>query len=167
MLWPINSLTAIDGHDRQFFNKLLCSLVTSTLLVRCHHLIARKLAVLFGFNRGIRSFYTACRFDELSRGSVSCLLNASFEKRHHNATTRFFTPKSMTMASAGAIRGEYWPNRGVQWHIYTRSLDLPYWYWAMCPASYRLTHMAFKMARKAGACFSFVDFMSCITVARS
>ena len=22
-----------------------------------------------------------------------------------------------TMASAGAIRGEYWPDRGVQWHL--------------------------------------------------
>jgi hypothetical protein len=33
-------------------------------------------------------------------------MNASFEKQFHNATTRFFTPKSMTMASAGTIRGE-------------------------------------------------------------
>jgi hypothetical protein len=43
-------------------------------------LIARKLAVLFGFNHGVQSFYAACRFDELSRGFVSCLLNASFKK---------------------------------------------------------------------------------------
>jgi hypothetical protein len=49
-------------------------------------LIARKLAMLFGFNRGIHPFYAACRFDELTRGSVSCLFNASFEKRFHNAT---------------------------------------------------------------------------------
>ena len=69
-------------------------------------MIARKLAVLFGFNRSVQPFYAACRFDELSRGSVSCHLNASFEKQFHNITTRFFTPKSMTMASAGAIRGE-------------------------------------------------------------
>ena len=61
---------------------------------------------LFGFNRGVRPFYAARRFDKLCRGSVSCLLNASFEKRFHNATTRFFTPKLMTMASAGAIRGK-------------------------------------------------------------
>ena len=67
-------------------------------------MIDKKLAVLFGFNRSIRPFYAACRFDELSRGSVSCLFNASFEKQFHNSTTRFFTPKSMTMASAGAIR---------------------------------------------------------------
>jgi len=44
------------------------------------------------------------------------------------------------------------------------ALDLPYW--AMRLASYRLTRMAFEMARKAGACFSVVDFMSCITVAK-
>ena len=74
------------------------------IFVRCQRLIARKLAELFGFNRGVRPFYAACCFDELSRGSVSCLFNASFEKQFHNATTRFFTPKSMTMASAGAIQ---------------------------------------------------------------
>jgi hypothetical protein len=59
-------------------------------------LIARKLALLFGFNRGVPLFYAACRFDELSRESVSCLFNTSFEKRFHNATTQFFTPKLMT-----------------------------------------------------------------------
>jgi hypothetical protein len=32
--------------------------------------------------------------------------------------------------------------------------------------SYRLTRMTFEMAREAGACFSFVDFMSCITTAK-
>ena len=69
-------------------------------------MIARKIAVLFGFNRGVRHFYAARRVDELSGGSVSCFLNASFEKQFHNATTQFFTPNSMTMASAGAIRGE-------------------------------------------------------------
>jgi hypothetical protein len=44
------------------------------------------------------------------------------------------------------------------------ALDLPYW--AMCLASYRLTHMTLEMAREAGACFSVVDFMSCITIAK-
>ena len=29
------SLTAIGGHDRQFFDKLLWGLVTSTIFVRC------------------------------------------------------------------------------------------------------------------------------------
>ena len=76
------------------------------------------LALLFGFNLGVPAFYAACHFDEMSRGSVLCLFNTSFENRFHNAATRFFTPKLMTMASAGAIRGEYcWPDRGVQWHL--------------------------------------------------
>jgi hypothetical protein len=44
------------------------------------------------------------------------------------------------------------------------ALDLPYW--AICSASYRLIRMAIKMAREAGACFSFINFMSCITVAK-
>ena len=30
-----NSLQAIDAHERQLINKLLCSLVTSTIFVRC------------------------------------------------------------------------------------------------------------------------------------
>jgi hypothetical protein len=32
----------------------------------------------------------------------------------HNATTQFFMPKSMTMASARAIQGKYLPDGGVQ-----------------------------------------------------
>jgi hypothetical protein len=35
----------------------------------------------------------------------------------------------------------------------------------MRSALYRLTRMAFETAHEAGACFSVVDFMSCITVA--
>jgi len=45
------------------------------------------------------------------------------------------------------------------------ALDLPYW--AMRSTPYRLTHiMTIEMARKAGACFSVVYFLSCITVAK-
>jgi hypothetical protein len=39
----------------------------------------------------------------------------ALEQQFHNATTHFFTPFSMTMASAGAIRGKYLSNGGVQW----------------------------------------------------
>jgi hypothetical protein len=46
------------------------------------------------------------------------------------------------------------------------ALDLPYWYWAMRLASYRLIRMAIKMACKAGPFFSVVDLMSCITIAK-
>ena len=69
-------------------------------------MIARKLAKFFCFNHGIQPVYAACRFNDLSRGSVLCLLNASFKKQFHNATTRFVMPKLMTMVSAGVIRGE-------------------------------------------------------------
>ena len=113
----INSLIAIGRHDGQRKNELRARVVFPRIFVCFWCVIARKLAVLFGFNRGIRLFYAARRFDELSRGSVSCLLNASFEKQFHNSTTRFFTPKSMTMASAGAIRGEYSPYGGIQWRL--------------------------------------------------
>jgi hypothetical protein len=52
-------------------------------------------------------------------------------------------PKSMTMASAGAIRDKYSPD-GV-------ALDLPYW--AMRSAPYHLICMAIEMAREVGAFF--------------
>ncbi len=118
--YAINSLTAKGGHDRPLFDKLLWWLVTSAIFVRYQRLIARKLAVLFGFNCGSGPFYAACCFDALSRESFSCLLNASFKTgvSLHNTTTLFFEPKSMTMASAGAIRGKYSHDGGVQeWHL--------------------------------------------------
>ncbi len=127
-------------------------------------MIARKLAVLFSFNRGIQPFYAVCRFDEPSRGSVLCLLNASFEKRYPQRHNSIFYVEIDD-------HGIRWGNTGQilarsQHSVASRvALVLPYW--AMCSASYRLTRMAFKMARKAGACFSVVDFMSCIkTVAK-
>ncbi len=33
--YVVTSLTAIGGHDRQFFDKLLWGLITSTVFVRC------------------------------------------------------------------------------------------------------------------------------------
>ena len=66
----VNSLTAMGAHERPLFNKLLCRLVTSTIVVCSQRLIARKLSELFGFNPGIPPFYAARRFNELSRGSV-------------------------------------------------------------------------------------------------
>ena len=83
----INSLTAIDGHDCPLFNKLRACAVSPQISVCCQCLMARKVAELFGLNCGIRPFYAACCFDELSRGSASCLLNASFKtvvSQRHN-----------------------------------------------------------------------------------
>jgi hypothetical protein len=69
----------------------------------CLRLIARKLAELFGFNRGVRPFYAASRFDELSRGSNSCLLNASFEKRFPQRHNSIFYAK---IDDLGICRGD-------------------------------------------------------------
>ena len=84
----INSLTAIGGHDRPYFYKLRARVVSLRIFVRSQRLIARKIAELFGLNRGVRPFYADCCFDELSRGSFSCLLNASFKtavSQRHNS----------------------------------------------------------------------------------
>ena len=68
-------------------------------------MIARKFDVLLGFNRGVPAFYAAYHFDELSRGSILCIFNTSFEKLFHNATTQFFTPKWRPLGQYGANTG--------------------------------------------------------------
>jgi hypothetical protein len=83
----LNSLTAIGGHDRPYFYKLRARVVSLRIFVRYQRLMARKIAELFGLNRGVRPFYAARCFDELSRGSFLCLLNASFKtavSQRHN-----------------------------------------------------------------------------------
>ena len=37
----VNSLTAIDGHDRQYFNKLRSTVVSRRIFIRSQSLIAR------------------------------------------------------------------------------------------------------------------------------
>ena len=123
------------------------------IFVHCQRLIARKLAVLFGFNRGVRPFYAACCVNQLSRGSVLCLLNASFEKlfpQHHKSI--FY----------GKI-DDHGIGRGDTRQIITRLrhpvasrvvLDLPYW--AIRSAPYHLIRTAIKTACKAGAFFSTI-----------
>ena len=69
----------------------------------------------------------------------------------------------MTMTSDGAIRGKIL----AQWrHLMASRLALDLPSWAMCSALYPLIRMAIKIDCKAGPFFSFVDFMSCITVAK-
>jgi hypothetical protein len=85
----LNSLTAIDGRDCQLFNELRARVVSPQNFVRYQRLMARKIVEPFGLNRGVCPFYTACCFDELSRGFLSCLLNASFKtavSQCHNST---------------------------------------------------------------------------------
>ena len=69
----------MGGHDRPPFNELRARMVSPRIFVRWQRLMARKIAELFSLNRGVGPFYAACRFDELIRGSVSCLLNASLK----------------------------------------------------------------------------------------
>jgi hypothetical protein len=69
----------MGAHERPIFGKFLWGLVSSTICVRCLRLIARKLAELFSFLAVIRDLNEARSIDDVSRGSVSCLLNASFE----------------------------------------------------------------------------------------
>jgi hypothetical protein len=84
----VNSLTAIGGHDRPLIYELRARVVSLRIFVRYQRLMARKIAELFGLNRGARPFYAARCFDELSRGSFSCLLNVSFKtavSQRHNS----------------------------------------------------------------------------------
>jgi len=116
--------------------------------------------VLFDFNHGVPPFYSACRFDELSRESVLCLLNTRFEKRFPQRHNSIFNAEIDDHCVC-------WGDTGRQWRRPVASrvaLDLPYW--AMHLASYRLIRMAIEMASKVGAFFSVVDLMSCITVAK-
>jgi hypothetical protein len=108
--------------------------------------MARKLAVLFDFHRGIRSFYAAGRFDELSRGCVSCLLNANFRKRFPQRHNSIFYAK---IDDHGIRRGDTGPT------VASRvALDLLYWTMRLAPYTpYRLIRMAIEMARKADPFF--------------
>jgi hypothetical protein len=69
-----------------------CNMQLTTIFIS---LVRSYLNIIVGYHaaggaNGTTMVVMFCLFDELSRGSVLCLLNASFEKRFHNATTRFF-----------------------------------------------------------------------------
>ncbi len=99
----------------------------------------------------------------MSRGSVSCLLNASFEKRFPQRHNLIFYAEiedhGVRWGDSGRILARSW--RSVACRV---ALVLPYW--TMRLALYRLTRMTVEMARETGAWFSVVDFMSCIAVAK-
>ena len=139
----------MDAHEHPLVNKLLWWLVTSPIFVRCQILITRKIAKLFGWIHGIQPFYTACFFNDLSRGFISCLLKDSFETAISHITTCFPPPKIDD-------HGVGWGNTGQthgQWRHLMASripLDLPAW--AMCSIPYHLIRMAIKMAHNGGAC---------------
>jgi hypothetical protein len=103
---------------------------------------------LFGLNHGIQDFFAACCFNELSRGSVFCLLNASFKtavSQHHNS---IFLAKiddnDVRQGNTGQIL--------AQWrHLMASRVALDLQSWVMHLALYRLIRMAIQMARKGGA----------------
>ena len=103
--------------------------------------------MLFGFNRGIQPFYAARCFDDVSRGSVLCLLNASFETRYPQRHNSIFYAEIDD-------HGVRWGNTGrilARWRRPVASrlaLDLPYW--VMRSAPYRLIRMAIEMAHDGG-----------------
>ena len=65
---------------------------------------------------GVWPLNAACGFDELRRESILCLLNASFRKQFHNATT-YFLCQNWWPCSAGAVRGKYLSDGSVQLYL--------------------------------------------------
>ncbi len=148
-MYETNSLTPIGGRDCQLFNELYWWLVTSPISVRCQRLMSRKIADLIGLNHGIRHFFAACCFNGLSRGSVSCILNASFKTVVSQCNNSIFWAKiddhDIRQGDTGQIL--------AQWRHLMASrvaLDLPSW--VMHSALYHLICMAIEMSR-GGAAF--------------
>jgi hypothetical protein len=73
----LNSLTAIDGHDRQYFNELRSTVVSCRIFIRSQSLIARWTRNDFSSPAVSRNFYEAFLIDNVSRGSKSYLFRAS------------------------------------------------------------------------------------------
>jgi hypothetical protein len=106
--------------------------------------------VLFGFNRGILPFYAAFCFDELSKGSVLCLFYASFKKRFHNATTRFFFTE---IDDHGVRQGNTGHMIAQWWRPVASKVALDMLRWAMCSALHWRIVIALKMAHDGGTFF--------------
>ncbi len=86
-------------------------------------------------------------------------------KRHKPnrfATTQFYAK----IDNHGIRRGDMWRIIARWWRPVATRVALDLLYWAMRSALYRLSRMAIEMAREAGAFFSVINFMSCITVAK-
>jgi len=110
--------------------------------------MARKIAELFCLNRSVRPFYAACCFDVLSRGSISCLLNASFKiavsQRHNSIFYVKIDDYDARQGDTGQIL--------AHWRCLMASrIALDLLLWAMRSALYRLIRMAIEMASEVGA----------------
>jgi hypothetical protein len=117
--------------------------------------MARTLVELFRFHRGVRPVYATCRFDELSRGFVLCLLNTSYKKQYNSSFYNKIDDHGIQRGETGRIIAQW--RRSVASRI---ALDLPYW--SMRSALYHLIRMAIELACEAGACFSVVNFMGMV-----
>ncbi len=73
----LNSLTAIDSHDRQYFNELRSTVVSHQIFIRSQSLIARWTRNDFSLPAVSRDFYEDFLIDDVSRGSKSYLFRAS------------------------------------------------------------------------------------------
>ena len=51
------TLTPKGARERPPFNEIRARVVSPRIFVRCQRLMARKIAELFGLNRGVRPFY--------------------------------------------------------------------------------------------------------------
>ncbi len=139
----------MGGRDRPFFNELRACVVSPRVFVRWQCLMAQKMAEFFVLKRSLQPFYAACRFNELSRGSVSCLLNASFKtvvsQRHNSIFWAKIDDHDVRRGDTGQII--------AQWrHLMASRVALDLLLWAMRSALYRLIRMAIEMASKVGAC---------------
>jgi hypothetical protein len=138
----------MDACERPLNNELHWWLVTSPIFVHYSRLMARKIAELFSFNGGVCPFYAACRFGELSRGFVSCLLNASFKTAISQRHNSIFYAKIDDHGICWDVTR--WILSWLRHPVASRvALDLPYW--AMRWALYHLICMAIEMASKVGA----------------
>ncbi len=148
----------MDGHDRPPFNKLQWWLVTLAIFVHCKRLIARKIAEIFSSNIVVQPFLEPCCFDELSRGSVLCLLTAGFRKQFHNATTWFYAKID--------DHGVCWDNMGqmfvLWWCTVASRVALDLLYQAICSQSRWCIIMAIKMACNGGT-FVCCRHLFCLT----
>jgi hypothetical protein len=114
--------------------------ISLRIFVRYQRLMARKIAVLFGLNRGVWPFYAACCFYELSRGSFSCLLNASFKTAVSQRHISIFWAK---IDDHGILRGDtgWILDQWRQMVAFRVALDL----------RYHLIRMAIEMTSEGGA----------------
>ena len=93
-----------------FLTRASLVIVTLPIFVHCQRLIARKVAelstLIMAFDRSTQLVASMSWVE----GQFRAFWRLASKQRFRNATTQFFEPKLMTMASVGAIRGKYSPN---------------------------------------------------------